>query len=54
MNNLVIRKSKNMDLVLYRNREGVYFLSKFGQVIDNGLDYDKISDKFNKENRKNV
>jgi len=47
-NNLIIRVDKVKDLILLRNRERVYFIFRFGQSIFNGLDYDLVSDEFNK------
>jgi len=48
MNNLIIRKDKVKDLVLICNSEKVYLLYRFGQVIFNSLDYDEVSNLFNK------
>jgi len=47
-NTLIIRKDKVKDLILLCNREKVYFLFQFGQVIFNSLDYDLVSNEFNK------
>lgn len=46
MNTLIIRRSKNKDLILSCNNEKVYRLFRFGQEIDNDIDYDRISDQF--------
>jgi len=48
MNNLIIRVDKVHDLVLSRNMEGVYFLYQYGQMIFNNMDYNIVSDEFNK------
>lgn len=46
--NLIIRKSKVKDgLVLIRNCEDVYFVYCDGVMLENNLQYDKISDNFN-------
>lgn len=48
MENLVIRKSKvKENLVLIQNCEKVYFIFVDGQMVDNNLDYNTISDNFN-------
>lgn len=48
MENLVIRKSKvHKNLILIQNCEKVYFIFCDGQMIDNNLDYNTISDNFN-------
>lgn len=46
MNNLIIRRDKIKEIILYCNSEKVYFLSRYGKIINNSLDYDKISDQF--------
>jgi hypothetical protein len=46
-NTLIIRVDRVKDLILFRNREKVYFLFRYGQAIFNSLDYDIVSDKFN-------
>lgn len=45
--NLIIRHNKAKELVLYMNKEKVFFLEKHGQAIVNGLNYDILSDKYN-------
>jgi hypothetical protein len=47
-NTLIIRVDKIKDLVLLRNREKVYFLFHFSQSIFNSLDYDLVSNEFNR------
>lgn len=47
MDNLIIRVDWHRELVLFRNVEGVYFISQYGKIIHNGLDYDEVSDEFN-------
>ena len=52
----VLRRDKVKELHLYRNIEGVYFISQYGTNIFNDLNYDVVSDKFNsllKENFNN-
>lgn len=48
MNNLIIRRNKVKDLVLSCNKEKVYFLYQFGQLINNSMNYDLISDQYDK------
>jgi len=48
MNNLIIRVDKVHDLILSRNMEGVYFIFHYGQMVFNGMDYNTVSDEFNK------
>lgn len=45
--NLVIRRNREKDLSLEMNSEEVFFLFSQGQMIDNGLNYDILSDKYN-------
>lgn len=47
MPNIIIRRSKQKDLILSMSKEKVYFLFHYGQMIDNNVDYNFISDKFN-------
>jgi hypothetical protein len=47
-NTLIIRKDKVKDLILTCNQEKAYFIFRFGQMIFNGLDYDIVSDEFNR------
>jgi hypothetical protein len=48
MTNIIIRVDKVHDLILLCNQEKVYFIFHYGQMIFNGLDYDIVSDEFNK------
>jgi len=47
MPNIIIRRNKIHDLILSCNKEKVYFLFQYGQMIDNSIDYDLLSNKFN-------
>lgn len=47
MQNLIIRRDKRKDLILSRSVEGVYFLFRFGNMVFNSINYDKVSDEFN-------
>jgi hypothetical protein len=47
-NTLIIRRDKVKDLILLCNSEKVYFIFRYGQAIFNGLDYDIVSNEFNK------
>lgn len=50
---LIIRKDKVKDLILTRNMEKVYFIYRFKQMIFNGLNYNVVSDEFNKLTKEN-
>lgn len=48
MQTLIIRRDKIKDLILSCNCEKVYFLFHFGKMIFNSLNYDVISDEYNR------
>lgn len=45
---LVIRNEKNLNLVLFQNPEKVFFLYQNNIMLNNSLQYDDISDHFDK------
>jgi hypothetical protein len=53
MTNLIIRNNKRKDLILSCNAEMVYFLFWHKCMIFNSLDYNLISDEFNRIEEEN-
>jgi hypothetical protein len=48
MKNLVIRIEKSLNLILFQNIEKVFFLYKDDIMLNNSLQYDDISNHFDK------
>lgn len=44
---LIIRVCKQKDLILSQNKEGIYFLWQYGQLIFNHKEYNIVSDYYN-------